>query len=160
MTRHRKRIGRRGLLVTAVVAMGAVLAPVAAQAAPADPADTAGTTGAGRSPLRALEQAAHPLRSTEPGGSTADLRALGAMIGDAQVVGLGEATHGSHEFFTMKERIFRYLVEEKGYTTFALELSWSAGLQIDDYLQTGKGGDARSVAKKALANSPGTARSS
>lgn len=75
------------------------------------------------------------------------------MIGDAKVVGLGEATHGSHEFFTMKERVFRHLVEKKGFTTFALELSWSAGLQIDDYLQTGKG-DARKIAKETLTNSP------
>ncbi|MFJ9950495.1 erythromycin esterase family protein [Kitasatospora sp. NPDC091207] len=154
MTGNRKRIGRRGLLITAGVALGALLAPVAAQAAPAGPADTA-TAAAGRqSPVRALEQAAHPLRSTEPGRNTADLRAMGTMIGDARVVGLGEATHGSHEFFAMKERLFRYLVEEKGFTTFALELSWSAGLEIDDYLQTGKGGDARSVAKATLANSP------
>ncbi|MGW2010723.1 erythromycin esterase family protein [Streptomyces nigrescens] len=150
MVRHRKRISRRGLLVTAVIATGAVLAPVAVQAVQAAPADTAGGK---QNPVRALEQAAHPLRSTEPGRSTADLRALGSMIGDAKVVGLGEATHGSHEFFTMKEQVFRYLVEEKGFTTFALELSWSAGLQIDDYLQTGKG-DARKIAEETLTNTP------
>ncbi|GAB7030089.1 erythromycin esterase family protein [Streptomyces sp. NPDC021749] len=120
MVRHRKRISRRGLLVTAVIATGAVLAPVAIQAVQAAPADTAGGK---QNPVRALEQAAHPLRSTEPGRSTADLRPLGAMTGDAKVVGLGEATHGSHEFFTMKERVFRCLVEEKGFTTFALELN-------------------------------------
>lgn len=147
MARDRKRVSRRRLSATAVIAMGAVLVPVTAQVALAD------TAGGKQNPVHALEQAAHPLRSTEPGRNTADLRALGAMIGDAEVVGLGEATHGSHEFFTMKERVFRYLVEEKGFTTFALELSWSAGLQIDDYLQTGKG-DARKIAKEALANSP------
>lgn len=103
--------------------------------------------------VHALEQGAHPLRSTEPGGSTTDLRALGAMIGDTKVVGLGEATHGSHEFFAMKQRVFRYLVEEKGFTTFALEMSWSAGLTIDAYLQNGKG-DARMIAAQALAASP------
>ncbi|MEU4550142.1 erythromycin esterase family protein [Nonomuraea dietziae] len=130
-----------------MILLGAVLAPVAAQAALAD------TASGKQNPVGALEQAAHPLRSTEPGSNTADLRALGTMIGDAKVVGLGEATHGSHEFFAMKERVFRYLVKEKGFTTFALELSWAAGLQIDDYLQTGKG-DARKIAKDALANSP------
>ncbi|OUC92534.1 erythromycin esterase family protein [Streptosporangium minutum] len=147
MAKDWKRVSRRRLLATAVIVTGAVLAPVTAQAALAD------MPGGKQNPVHALEQAAHPLRSTEPGRNTADLRALGAMIGDAKVVGLGEATHGSHEFFTMKERVFRYLVEEKGFTTFALELSWSAGLQIDDYLQTGRG-DARKIAKEALANSP------
>ncbi|MFI1865795.1 erythromycin esterase family protein [Streptomyces jumonjinensis] len=151
MDGHRKRISRRGLLATAVIAMGAVLAPVAAQAAPASA--SAHAAGGKQDPVRALEKAAHPLRSTEPGKKTGDLRALGAMIGDATVVGLGEATHGSHEFFTMKERVFRYLVEEKGFTTFALELGWSAGLRIDEYLQTGKG-DARQIAKETLTNSP------
>ncbi|MFF3390194.1 erythromycin esterase family protein [Streptomyces sp. NPDC002669] len=147
MTMWRKHIGRRGLLVTTALVMGAVLVPTTDQAALAHTADGK------QNPVRALEQAAHPLRSTEPGRNTTDLRALGAMIGDAKVVGLGEATHGSHEFFAMKERVFRHLVEEKGFTTFALELSWSAGLQIDEYLQTGKG-DAREIAKETLTNSP------
>ncbi|MCX4681239.1 erythromycin esterase family protein [Streptomyces sp. NBC_01433] len=147
MDGRRKCISRRGLLATAMVAMGAALVPVAVQAAPADMAEEK------QNAVRALERAAHPLRSTEPGGDTADLRALATMIGDAKVVGLGEATHGSHEFFTMKERVFRHLVEKKGFTTFSLEMSWSAGLQIDDYLQTGKG-DARKIAKETLGNSP------
>ncbi|NUW41383.1 erythromycin esterase family protein [Nonomuraea rhodomycinica] len=147
MARDWKRVSRRRRLGTAVIATGAVIAAVTAQAALAD------TAGGKRNPVHALEQAAHPLRTTEPGRRTADLRALGAMIGDAGVVGLGEATHGSHEFFTMKERVFRYLVEEKGFTTFALELSWSAGLVIDDYLQTGRG-NAREIAKETLAGSP------
>ncbi|MGP8300949.1 erythromycin esterase family protein [Streptomyces inhibens] len=150
MARHRKRISRRGLLVTAVAATAAVLTPVVVQAATATPANPADGK---QNLVRALEQAAHPLRSTEPGKNTADLRALDSMIGDAKVVGLGEATHGSHEFFAMKERVFRHLVEKKGFTTFALELSWSAGLQIDDYLQTGKG-DARKIAKETLTDSP------
>jgi erythromycin esterase len=90
-------------------------------------------------PVRALDPIAHPLRSTEPGTGAADLQALGVMVGDAKVVGVGEATHGSHEFFALKDRLFRYLVEQKGFTTFALEISWSAGLRIDDYLQHGNG---------------------
>ncbi|MFD9302865.1 erythromycin esterase family protein [Streptomyces sp. NPDC060048] len=142
-----KGIGRRGLLATAVAVMGAVLIPVAVHAAPADMAQ------AKQGEVRALERAAHPLRSTEPGGNTADLRPLASMVGDAKVVGLGEATHGSHEFFTMKDRVFRFLVEKKGFTTFSLEMSWPAGLQIDDYLQTGNG-DVREIAKEALGNSP------
>ncbi|MDX2564447.1 erythromycin esterase family protein [Streptomyces sp. TX20-6-3] len=150
MAPHKKRISRPRLLVAVAIAAGAVLTPVAVKAAGVDTVPTARGT---QNPVHALERAAHPLRTTEPGGSTADLRALSAMIGDAKVVGLGEATHGSHEFFTMKERVFRHLVEKQGFTTFALELSWSAGLQIDDYLQTGRG-DAREIAAQTLANSP------
>ncbi|MEF9882219.1 erythromycin esterase family protein [Streptomyces sp. P9-A4] len=150
MATHKKRINRPRLLAAVAIVAGAVLAPVAVKAATAD--EVPAVSGK-QGPVHLLERAAHPLRATEPGGDTADLRALSAMIGDAEVVGLGEATHGSHEFFTMKERVFRHLVEKKGFTTFALELSWSAGLQIDDYLQTGKG-DAREIAAQTLANSP------
>ncbi|MFJ8915241.1 erythromycin esterase family protein [Amycolatopsis sp. NPDC102389] len=147
MKDSRKRWGRRGVVAAAVVMAGAVLAPMAS------PAFAAETTSAWWDPVRSLDRAAYPLRSTEPGRNTADLRALGGMIGGAKVVGLGEATHGSHEFFTMKERVFRYLVEEKGFRAFALELSWSAGLEIDEYIQTGRG-DAREIAKRTLAGSP------
>ncbi|MFI9045603.1 erythromycin esterase family protein [Streptomyces sp. NPDC053427] len=164
---YRRTTGRRGLLaLTGVLAATALAAPVAA-AAPTVPAGSTAPAGsaastasadsgaANREPalVRSLERAAHPLRSTEPGGRTADLRALGAMVGDAKVVGLGEATHGSHEFFAMKERVFRHLVEERGFTTFALEMSWSAGLRIDEYLQGGPG-DPRRIAQETLAGSP------
>ncbi|GAA1185847.1 erythromycin esterase [Kitasatospora gansuensis] len=148
MTTYKHSFGRRGLLAaTAGLVATALLAPAASA--------TSATTTNDRqaAALRAIERAAHPLRSTEPGGRTTDLRALGTMIGDAKVVGLGEATHGSHEFFAMKERVFRHLVEEKGFTTFALEMSWTAGLRIDEYLQGGSG-DARQIAKETLAGSP------
>ncbi|MEU1015162.1 erythromycin esterase family protein [Streptomyces sp. NPDC005898] len=156
MTVYEKRLGRRGLLaVTAAGAATALAAPRAGAATAAGAGATAGGTGGtGQAAVvRAIERAAHPLRSTEPGTRTADLRALGAMIGDAEVVGLGEATHGSHEFFAMKERVFRHLVEHEGFTTFALEMSWSAGLRIDEYLQGGEG-DARRIAEETLAGSP------
>ncbi|MBW5422191.1 erythromycin esterase family protein [Streptomyces sp. BG9H] len=129
------------LLVTAA-GTAALLAPAAAQAAPR-PAD----------PVAAIERAAHPLRSTDPGGGTKDLRPLGRMVGDASVVGLGEATHGSHEFFTMKERVFRYLVEEKGFTSFAQEVSWTTGLRFDAYVRGG-GGDVRELVHRELAKTP------
>ncbi|MCX4851714.1 erythromycin esterase family protein [Streptomyces sp. NBC_00893] len=152
MTAHHQAIGRRRLLAaTAGLAATALLSPTAS-AATTTPAPT-GTKGRQADALRALESAAQPLRSTEPGGNTTDLRALDAMIGNAKVVGLGEATHGSHEFFAMKQRVFSRLVEEKGFTTFALEMSWAAGLRIDEYLQ-GAPGHARRIAKETLTGSP------
>ncbi|MFI6682848.1 erythromycin esterase family protein [Streptomyces sp. NPDC050485] len=134
-------------------------ASLAASAAAADASPTAPSSAVASGPVRALDGIAHPLRSTGPGTGTADLRALGVMVGDAKVVGVGEATHGSHEFFALKDRVFRYLVEQKGFTTFALEVSWSAGLRIDDYVQRGdvRGDgdrDARQVVHEAMAGSP------
>lgn len=130
------------LALVGTLGLGALVAPQAAQAKPG-PAD----------PVPAIERAAHPLRSTDPGGSTKDLRPMGRMVGGASVVGLGEATHGSHEFFTMKDRVFRYLVEEKGFRTFAQEVSWTTGLRFDAYVRGGEG-DVRELVHKELAKTP------
>ncbi|MBZ6474284.1 erythromycin esterase family protein [Streptomyces griseocarneus] len=136
--RHRASSALAALLLCAGVSATAVAQPAAASPAAARPAASAAEQGAA-DPVAALTRAAYPLRTTEPGGDLRDLRPLGRMIGDAGVVGLGEATHSSHEFFTNKHRVLRYLVEEKGFTAFALEAPWSTGLRIDDYVVHGKG---------------------
>jgi erythromycin esterase len=97
--------------------------------------------------VAAIERSAHPLRSTDPQGSLRDLNSLGRMVDDAKVVGLGEATHGSRDFFRMKHRVFRYLVEEKGFRSFSLELAWSSGVRLDEYVLEGKG-DLRDIARE------------
>lgn len=68
-----------------------------------------------------------------------DLTSFGELVGDATVVGVGEATHNSREFFEVKHRLFRHLVEHEGFTTFSLELSWDIGLQLDDHVLHGRG---------------------
>ena len=90
-------------------------------------------------PVRALNRAAHPIYSTEATSSLRDLRPLHRMVGNASVVGIGEATHNSREFFTLRDRIFRSLVAKKGFTTFAHETSWSTGVSLDEYITTGVG---------------------
>ncbi|MEU2659418.1 erythromycin esterase family protein [Streptomyces sp. NPDC007325] len=89
-----------------------------------------GGTAPGPAPVRELARSAAPLD---------DERALDRLIGPATVVGIGEATHSSGEFFTTKARIFEHLVEERGFTTFALEANWSAGLLVDRWVTTGEG---------------------
>lgn len=124
---------RRNLLTALTLGAASVLAP----SLPAF-----GGSGAGYDDdavVAALNRGARPLRSTAPGGGPADLDPLGRMIGDVPVVGLGEATHGSHEFFTLKQRVFEYLVEHKGFTTFMQELTWGTGLLLNDYVRYGKG---------------------
>ncbi|MEV0124954.1 erythromycin esterase family protein [Streptomyces sp. NPDC050703] len=129
-------------LAVAPAASAAPTAPTTATAsadaaAPAGPKEAA--TAAFRTPEAALDRVAHPLRTTEPRGGLADLRPFGRMVGDARVVGLGEATHSSHEFFTVKHRVLRYLVEKKGFRAFALEAPWSTGLRLNAYLTRGEG---------------------
>lgn len=94
-----------------------------------------------------IRQNAHPLQTAEPDGSLADLQPLQQMIGTASIVGLGEATHGSHEFFTMKQRLLEFLVEKMGFTMFSIEGNWSAGEEMDRYVMTGQG-DAEAMLKR------------
>jgi erythromycin esterase-like protein len=65
----------------------------------------------------------------------ADLAPLLDRIGDAQVVCLGEATHGTSEFYRMRDRITRALIEEKGFTVVAVEADWPDGERVDEYVQ-------------------------
>ncbi|MFD5776630.1 erythromycin esterase family protein [Streptomyces fungicidicus] len=98
--------------------------------------------------LPALRKAARPLRTVEPTGPLDDLRPLGAAVGDARLVGVGQAAHGSHDFLALQHRVLRYLVEEKGFRSFVLEAPWSAGLRLDDHLLTGRGDPARIMSEE------------
>jgi erythromycin esterase len=107
-------------------------------------ADPPKTTVSPTRSLSALEQkwlqTNHiPLVSVSPNSPLTDLQKLTPLIGNAQIVGLGEVTHGSREIFQMKHRLVRFLVENKGFTVFALEADMAATEKINHYLLTGKG---------------------
>lgn len=93
-----------------------------------------------------LEENAIPFATTEPGGGYADLAPLGPMIGDARVVALGEATHGTREFFRMKHRMVEYLVKERGFSIFAIEATWPEANRLNRYVHTGEGNPAELLA--------------
>ena len=65
----------------------------------------------------------------------ADLGALVERIGDARVVLIGEATHGTSEFYRMRARITRRLIEEKGFNIVAAEADWPDAARIDHYVR-------------------------
>ena len=73
------------------------------------------------------------------GADPQQLNRIGTAIGAARIVGMGEGSHGTGEFFAFKDRLYRYLVEEKGFTLFAMEANWGAGLGVDRYIKTGRG---------------------
>lgn len=68
-----------------------------------------------------------------------DLVSLPALIGDARIVGLGEGTHGTREFFQMKHRITEYLVTEMGFRYFAIEANMPEAYRLNDYVLHGVG---------------------
>ncbi len=64
----------------------------------------------------------------------AGYEAFDRIVGPAQVVSLGESTHGTHEFFVAKHHLFRYLVERKGFTVFAIEANQLSTERINAYV--------------------------
>ena len=80
-----------------------------------------------------------PFDRIEPAENLDDLEPLRRLVGDARVVSLGEATHGTREFFQMKHRILRFLVERMGFTAFAMEATWPEANRLDGYVRTGEG---------------------
>jgi erythromycin esterase-like protein len=54
-----------------------------------------------------------------------------ARIGDARIVLLGESTHGTSEFYRMRDRITRALIEQRGFTIVAVEADWPDAAIVD-----------------------------
>ena len=81
--------------------------------------------------VTAIADAAESFESIE----AADLAPLLRRIGDSRVVLLGEASHGSSEFYRMRERISRELIMHKGFNFIAIEGDWPDAAHIDHYVR-------------------------
>jgi erythromycin esterase len=73
-----------------------------------------------------LTRNALPLSSLSAGAPTTDLQPLKSVLDGVRIVGLGEATHGTREFFQLKHRLLEFLVTEMGFSALAMEASASA----------------------------------
>jgi protein-L-isoaspartate(D-aspartate) O-methyltransferase len=65
----------------------------------------------------------------------ADLGSLLERIGDARVVLLGEATHGTSEFYRMRARITQALILRRGFNAVAVEADWPDASMLDRYVR-------------------------
>jgi len=86
-----------------------------------------------------LRETAEPFESIE----SVKLGALLDRVGDARVVLLGEATHGSSEFYRMRAHITRELIVEQGFRAVAVEADWPDAARIDRYVRHGSASSAR-----------------
>jgi erythromycin esterase len=77
-----------------------------------------------------------------------DLEALHDIVGDARVVAIGEASHHVHEFYLVRHRLLRFLVERCGFTVYAFEAPTSTAGTIDAWLG-GAPGTAEEVASRS-----------
>jgi erythromycin esterase-like protein len=55
------------------------------------------------------------------------------------VIGLGEQTHGTHQFYRNKEQLIRFLVKESGIRSIGLEAPMAEVARLNEYVQTGSG---------------------
>ena len=83
------------------------------------------------------------LTTVEAGHGFADLQPLKGIIGSARIVTLGEATHGSREFFQLKHRLLEFLATEMGFTIFSIEANMPEAYRLNDYVLNGTGDPAQ-----------------
>jgi erythromycin esterase-like protein len=88
---------------------------------------------------QAVRGAAHRLV-----GAAEDYDPLLALIGDARFVLLGEASHGTHDFYRERAQITKRLIREKGFTVVAIEADWPDAYRVNRYVR-GRGGDAEAI---------------
>ncbi|HET7191927.1 MAG TPA: protein-L-isoaspartate(D-aspartate) O-methyltransferase [Pseudolabrys sp.] len=81
--------------------------------------------------IKSIADAVEPFRSID----TVDLRPLFERVGDARIVMLGEATHGTSEFYRMRERISRELIVQKSFRFVAIEGDWPDATRVDNYVR-------------------------
>lgn len=84
---------------------------------------------AGNSLLNEIRSLSHPLRES------ADLEPLMSRIGEARVVLLGEASHGTHEFYAWRTAITRWLIEKKGFNFVAVEGDWPDCYRVNRFVK-------------------------
>src|SRR5690606_11539937 len=82
-------------------------------------------------PAETVAEAAEPFEQIE----SAALEPLLERVGDARVILLGEATHGTAEFYEMRARITRALIARKGVRIVAVEADWPDAHHVDRFVR-------------------------
>src|SRR6266702_3951971 len=77
-----------------------------------------------------VRQIAQPLS-----GGSADYDSLLNLVGNARFVLLGEASHGTHEFYFERAQITKQLIIEKGFTVIAIEADWPDANRVHRYVR-------------------------
>ena len=79
--------------------------------------------------VNAIRQWSYPVQSK------ADLQPLFDRIGNARIVMLGEASHGTHEYYTWRAYISKRLIEEKGFNFIAVEGDWPDCYRLNRFVK-------------------------
>jgi erythromycin esterase-like protein len=87
----------------------------------------------------AVRKAARPLR-----GVADDYDPLLELVGDARFVLIGEASHGTHEFYRERAQVTKRLIREKGFNAVAVEADWPDAYRVNRFVR-GRGDDPDAV---------------
>ncbi|HET7115400.1 MAG TPA: erythromycin esterase family protein, partial [Hanamia sp.] len=79
--------------------------------------------------VNSISEHAYPLKSKK------DLQPLFDRIGDSRIVMLGEASHGTHEYYTWRAHISKRLIEEKGFNFIAVEGDWPDCYRLNRFIK-------------------------
>jgi erythromycin esterase-like protein len=93
--------------------------------------DAPSTVPAPSTPWNAVAHAALPLR-----GEAADIDPLLQRLDGAEIVLLGEASHGTHEFYAQRADITRRLIMERGFNAVAVEADWPDAYRINCFVRS------------------------
>jgi len=92
----------------------------------------------------AVRDALLPLR-----GARHDYDALLDLVGDARVIALGEASHGTDEFYRERARVTQRLIDECGFSAVAVEADWPDAARVNRFV---RGANEARDARDALAD--------
>src|SRR2546421_11273245 len=80
--------------------------------------------------INSIREAAYSLA-----GINQDYDPLMELIGDARFVLIGEASHGTHQFYWERARITKRLIKEKGFSAVAVEADWPDAYRVNRYVR-------------------------
>ena len=92
-----------------------------------------------------LKKTAIPLQGVEANHGFTDMEPLRRVVGNAHLVCLGEATHGTREFFQLKHRMLEFLATQMGFTVFGIEATFPESFDVNRYVLTGEGDPAKAL---------------
>ncbi len=99
--------------------------------------------------VRAVDE--HALRLS---GREADFEPILRRIDDAHLVLVGEATHGTHEFYKFRAELTKRLIERKGFRLVAVEADWPDAYRVNRWVQHQGGGETATEALGAFERFP------
>jgi erythromycin esterase-like protein len=74
------------------------------------------------------------LQTVEANHGFADMKPIAKIAGNARIVSLGEAAHGTREFFRLKHRMLEFLATEMGFNIFSIEANMPEAYRLNDFV--------------------------